>query len=72
MWTDSFGVRLHFLTPRPRLPFHAPAESLKILEVIPIPLIFRDSLKCGELQHRHCDFGKVLAVPALPGTGVTV
>jgi len=66
MWTKSFGVRLHFLTPHPRLPLHAPAESLKILEVIPIPLIFRDSLKCGKVQHRHCDFGEVPAVQARP------
>ena len=48
------------------------SESLEILEMIPIPLIFRNFLKCGRVQHRRCDFGKILAVPALPGTGVTV
>jgi len=48
------------------------SESLEILEMISIPLVFQNSLKCGKVQHRHCDFGKILAVPALPGTGVTV
>jgi hypothetical protein len=36
--------------------------------MIPIPLIVRNSLKCGEVQHRHCDFDRVLAAPTHKGT----
>jgi hypothetical protein len=42
------------------------SESLEILEMIPIPLIFRNSLKCGKVQHRHCDFGKILRFGRCP------